>query len=333
MMARTLARRLAARVRHAALGVALVLAVPAAAGPGVTLRLPAEVTVQGPELTLGDLARIEGDPALARRVQRVSLGAAPLPGGSLRLDPDHLVLRLRQAQIDPAAVRVAAPDRVTVVRAFQPLSGETVLETARQAALARLQAVDPAGGPWALVPIGRPADVRLPTGTLALLAEVHDGPPPRLVVPVTVTVRVDDQDVRTLALAFRVVRRQPVLVAARALEPRSTLGPEDFRVEERPETELPPGALHAAVGVEDLEVTRALRPGDVVTDRVLRPRILVRRGEAVTLVVEGPGFRITARGVMAEDGRRGDLVRVTNATSKREVSGRVEAAGLVRVTP
>ena len=48
---------------------------------------------------------------------------------------------------------------------------------------------------------------------------------------------------------------------------------------------------------------------------------------------DGRGFRVTTVGLAAEDARRGDLVRVLNPTSKREVIGRVEAGGLVRVTP
>jgi flagella basal body P-ring formation protein FlgA len=53
----------------------------------------------------------------------------------------------------------------------------------------------------------------------------------------------------------------------------------------------------------------------------------------VTLVFEGRGFRITTVGQAVEDARRGDVVRVLNSTSRREVVGRVESSGRVRVSP
>jgi flagella basal body P-ring formation protein FlgA len=60
-------------------------------------------------------------------------------------------------------------------------------------------------------------------------------------------------------------------------------------------------------------------------------KVLVKRGQIVTLMLEGQGFRITTVGQAGDDARRGDAVRVVNLTSKREVLGRVEGPGLVRV--
>jgi flagellar basal body P-ring formation protein FlgA len=122
-----------------------------------------------------------------------------------------------------------------------------------------------------------------------------------------------------------------VAVVARPLEPRRSLMSDDVRVEQRPATEVPPDAMTDVGDMAELEVVRPVQPGEILTPRVVRPRIAVKRGELVTLVLEGAGFRITTQGQANEDGRRGDSVRVLNVSSKREVMGRVEGGGLVRV--
>jgi flagella basal body P-ring formation protein FlgA len=319
----------------AALAAAAVLGGPAASArpPEVTVRVASEVTVAAPEMTVADLGPVDGDPALAEQVARVSLGPSPAPGAIVRLDPAYLAVRLRQHQIDPARVRLLAPDRVTVARASQAFPGPALLEAATREALERLAAIDPAGGPHALTPVNRPGELRIPAGSVEVVVRVPDAAPPLVMLPVAVTVRVDGRDAQTVPLMFRVSRRETVVVAVRPLAPRAALSEADFRVEQRPALEVPPGALAAVPDPGDLEAVRVIRAGEVVTDRALRPRVVVRRGETVTLLVEGEGFRVTARGIVGEDGRRGDVVRVVNPVSRREVLGRVEGSGVVRVSP
>jgi flagella basal body P-ring formation protein FlgA len=120
-------------------------------------------------------------------------------------------------------------------------------------------------------------------------------------------------------------------VAARQLEPRRALAGDDIRLERRPSTELPPDALTDAGTASDLEALRHVEAGEVLTPRAVRGRIAVKRGELVMLLLEGDGFRITTQGQASEDARRGDAVRVLNVSSKREVVGQVESAGVVRV--
>jgi flagellar basal body P-ring formation protein FlgA len=144
-------------------------------------------------------------------------------------------------------------------------------------------------------------------------------------------VKVDGRSYRTMLLSFRVGRLRPVLVAARALDSKAALGPGDWRIDRRSSTEIPPTALSAMPEGGDLETAQAIREGEVLTPVLVRRRIAVKRGDIVTLVVEGPNFRITTQGLAMTDARRGDSLRVMNPTSKREALGKVEASGIVRV--
>jgi flagella basal body P-ring formation protein FlgA len=67
----------------------------------------------------------------------------------------------------------------------------------------------------------------------------------------------------------------------------------------------------------------------VLTPRDLGPPHMVRRGHPVELIYARPGLRITALGVAQEDGTLGDLVRVINAESRRQLQGVVSGPGEV----
>jgi flagella basal body P-ring formation protein FlgA len=318
------------RAIPAALGLATALAATAA-WAGVTVRLPADVEVRSDEITLGDVASIEGDPALAERLRQVRLGPAPAPGTSQRLDARYLRMRLGQPGLEPERVDIEAPEQVLVTRASQVLAGPAITEAVTRQIEERLGGRARGGDPIAVVPLNRPGDLHVPAGRLEIAARFNTDAPVPGTLAATATITVDGRSYQTIPLSFRVGRYTEVLVAARALEARAALGPHDWRLERRLTTDVPSGALSALPDAADLEAARPIRAGEVLTPALVKARIVVRRGQVVTLLLEGPGFRIVTQGVAVTDGRRGEALRVLNPTSKRETLGEIESAGVVRV--
>lgn len=307
---------------------ALSAVAPASVFAGVTVRVLAEAVVAREHVTVGDIAVVEGDEPLVGRLRSLRFSPAPPPAGRHRFDAAAIRARLRQTGVEAPRIRIDVPEVLVVTRAFQVIPGDALVEAVRREARTQLPGAD---DDLALVPINRAEDRRAPTGEVTLVARLSDARTNALFVAATVTVALDGRDYETLPLTFRVGRYQRVVVATRALEPRTVPGGADFRLERRLSTEAPADALTEMSGASDLEMVQAVKAGDIVTARALRPRVLVKRGELVTLLLEGRGVRITAQGEAGEDARRGDTVRVVNPTSRREVLGKVEGPGLVRV--
>jgi flagella basal body P-ring formation protein FlgA len=326
--------------RALALGLALAtLAVApgsasAAAAPSAVVRVLPTASLHEDEVVVGDVATVEGDAELAARVRGLRIAAAPALGATQSLDGESVRRRVRLPASLAGRVSVVVPARVVWTRPAQTVTGSALVEAARREALDRLARRAPirAGEePPALAPLAVPADVRVPAADVTLRVRVDDAPAGSAFIGTTVTVLAGGREAHTAAISFRVTRYRPVVVAATAVQARSALGPTDLRVEPRPASEVPLDALTEVDDAAELEAMQTLRPGDVVTVRAVQRRVLVRRGDLVTLVLEGPSFRITTQGVAGQDARRGETVRVTNASSKREVLGRVEGAALVRV--
>ncbi|MCH8685101.1 flagellar basal body P-ring formation chaperone FlgA [Pedomonas mirosovicensis] len=91
------------------------------------------------------------------------------------------------------------------------------------------------------------------------------------------------------------------------------------------------GALMPAE-VAGLEARRSLSPGNPVRSYDLRQPTLIRKGQAVAMVVSHGGLTIAAKGKALEDGGKGDIVRVQNISSQRVIQGEVTAEGVVSVS-
>jgi flagella basal body P-ring formation protein FlgA len=319
-------------VRRAfALAVALALVPVLATAAPIVVRLVPEVVVHTDEVTLADVADIQGGGALADRLRSVRLMIAPPAGATQPLFADTIRARMHTVLGDVPQLQLEGSARVLVTRGFQIVRGGDLIEAVRRDLRARLEAAEAKGEPSALMPINRPEDVRVATGEVRLETRLHEGAAGAPTLAATVTVRVNGRERHQVILTFQLARLVNVIVVARPLEMRRTLAAADFRQERRPAAEVPPDALTELVDAADLELVHAAQPGEGLTPRVVRPRLAVKRGELVTLLLEGDGFQITTQAQASEDGRRGDTVRVVNVSSKREVVGSVEGAGVVRV--
>ena len=318
-------------MRRLTLAVLALLATLSAgkAAAGVSVRVREEVVVRGPEITLLDIATIDGDdPGLRSRLESIALGPAALPGSSRRLDLDYLRLRLRQHKVDLAKVALSAPERIVVTTDAQRVGPEAILEAAR----AEVERLLPATGePRELRPVSLPRELLLPVGALSFKVTPRGNGESGGVFPLVVEVSVDGRVHRSLSLAFRLERFRDVVVATRSMARQTQLVSEDVRVERRPSSSLPGDVLLRPEDAIGLQATKAVAAGEILTARAVQPRPLIRKGEVVTLVAEGQGIRVSTLGEAREEGRRGQLVRVLNLSSRKEIYGRVDGDRVIRI--
>lgn len=300
----------------------------AAAEPLAVVSLRAESTVRGPEIRLGDVADIQGvDPALTELLRGIEIGRAPLPGLTRALDFPYLKARLRFQKIDPSTLMWDVPPKLSVTTASQRVTGadllaavRTYIQTGQNGDATRLS----------IQSTTNPPDLLLPAGALEL--RVRGRPPDELTGLVTVTVEawVDGALTRSVNVPVRVSQRVEVLVAARPVARHVLLGAEDVRTERREMVsgQDPLRNLGAIIGRRAI---RGISPGEPMLAGMVEFPPLVRRGDVVVVIAEGQGLRATALGEAREEGKAGDVVRVRNLSSGREVYGQVEAERTIRV--
>lgn len=122
-----------------------------------------------------------------------------------------------------------------------------------------------------------------------------------------------------------------VVIAARTLPRAAVLQAGDVRTARRNLAALSPGYITDVKSVLGMVLQRPLSPGTLLDQSALKPRRLVHRGETVTIVAETGGLTVRVNGTALMDGSYGQLIRVRNQGSRREIQGVVTAAGQVQV--
>ncbi|WP_044184214.1 flagellar basal body P-ring formation chaperone FlgA [Phytobacter massiliensis] len=81
--------------------------------------------------------------------------------------------------------------------------------------------------------------------------------------------------------------------------------------------------------VVGLTSKRTLQPGKPLTRAQLQEPLLVKRDQPVTIVTHMGGITASMPGVALKNGRKGEVIKIRNATSQRIISGVVDDSGVV----
>ena len=119
-----------------------------------------------------------------------------------------------------------------------------------------------------------------------------------------------------------------VVVAARDVPANQPLAADDLAIERRRLTDLA-GAVTLPEDAIGQSSSRTLRSGQALHARWLAAPVLVRRGDAVTILARNAGIEVRASGEALEPGRQRQVVRVRNATTGKVIRARVLEEGLV----
>ncbi len=299
---------------------------------GVTVTLPAQVKVEGTELSLGAFATVEcDDPALAARVQALTLGYAPAPGFS-RVIESSVLLRQVSALAPGVEVKIIGSKTCRVLPSTEEISVEAITAAARASLQQHLAGRDLSDCTIELV--SKLAAIEVPKGKQACRIEVAPQPDRPNYSPALVAVRliVDGQTYRTAYTSWRVQswREQPVLT--RSLRAGEVL---DASMVELRRAPVDAGLAANVLDLTQVLGTAAIGPLEagktlLATD-LLRPMI-VKKGDLVILVVNSGAVHVRTPATAAQAGAKGDRIKVTVQQTGREINAIIEARDTVRIS-
>jgi flagella basal body P-ring formation protein FlgA len=136
----------------------------------------------------------------------------------------------------------------------------------------------------------------------------------------------------TVYVPVTVESRISVLVLKHPVPRDARLTIEDVTVETRKVTGV--GAVAFLTDVKDLQsrtVERPLPMGTTLTVDMLKPDLVIRHGQDVTLIASASGIEVRAAGRALADGAGGARLKVQNLSSLKVVEGVVEGPDVVRV--
>jgi flagellar basal body P-ring formation protein FlgA len=146
-----------------------------------------------------------------------------------------------------------------------------------------------------------------------------------------VVVRVDGRVQKRVRLSGWVDIFEPVVCVSRDIKKREILQQEDLYLSRKNISHLPSNVL-----TDMDEAVGLMIKHQVVADTPLKTWMLERapileRGDMVTILGESEGLRVTVPGKIMEKGYKGELIRVQNTMSRKQIYARVIDEATVQV--
>ena len=304
------------------------LSLPPWAAAGDRLLIAAAVCVDTPVISLGQMARAEGEAAtlLLDRIGAEPLLAAPKFDGARANLSGPKLRELIVTRFGPDVPEIVVPDQVQVQRGGQVVDAlvvRSVIDKVLTQALAHLEGEveirDHRMADHFFIPDTAPVQIRVaPVGVLGpgrislRLEAVNEAG--KVVRMFTGTVFADVW--KTVPCAARVLNRGDVL------EP-------DLVTFARKNLAFLPRLPWDGRGLP-LRMTSAVGTEQVIHADAVEPIPAIRKGALVTLVYEGRTLRLSVPAESLEDGSIGNVIRVRNMQSKKIIAARVLDAETVR---
>lgn len=122
-----------------------------------------------------------------------------------------------------------------------------------------------------------------------------------------------------------------VVCMARGLTRHAILTPDDIEIVHRNITMLGNDFISDPRQVIGRELKTSLQPGAILYSRLLKNPTVVKRGDLVSILAKSGPLTVRTAGQVKTPGAQGDVVRVKNLMSRREVYARVISPNEVQV--
>ncbi|MCY1688852.1 flagellar basal body P-ring formation chaperone FlgA [Yersinia enterocolitica] len=123
----------------------------------------------------------------------------------------------------------------------------------------------------------------------------------------------------------------PVWVAKNTLERGKVVAPDDIELKKKNISTAQGGYITDPDEIIGLTVKRRIRGLQVVIPSQLEQPVLVTRGQQVLMIAEQDGIEARMLGEALKNGRKGELIKVRNLSSKRTVTAIVDDMAKVRM--
>ena len=209
---------------------------------------------------------------------------------------------------------------IAVLAAFAPASALTLEEALLDQLIAKGAPEDGAVALVGRVPSGLDPD------TLDLAKIDYSAETGRFVVQVRLS------SGRLYGMQGKVEDGMDVPVLTRALKTGEIVASDDVMFVRMAASRVPRGTVGGAEKLVGFSAKRQLRAGLPLRESDVQKPLVVRKGDAVTMVFRAPGIELTSRGKAMTDGGVGDTVAVVNVQSLKQIDAVVIGGGAVTVS-
>lgn len=176
-----------------------------------------------------------------------------------------------------------------------------------------------------------PETITLPPGIQRIQVVSQNRPKQLGRQTIVVDILVDDTAQERVTLSGNIELYGSVVCATKTLSRRSIITDSDVEQVRRNLSMLGPDLVDDTEKVVGMELKTTVQPGAVLYGRFLKSPVTVKRGDIVTIQAASGTLTISVPGRVKTAGATGDLIKVKNLMSRREIYARVLGPDTVQV--
>jgi flagellar basal body P-ring formation protein FlgA len=285
--------------------------------------LPSEIAISNNIPTLGQIAAISGNEALAGAAGKIELGYISLPGQKIVIDRNIILSRLASSGIPSSCVTITGAEKTIVGQQNQIIKASEFAD----AASAFLKKNFPdcqfetASFPKDLILSVNNKDIRLSASLIKTSMKDQ--------AKVRVAAFSNDTEIDSREIIFNLKYKCRRLVAQVDISPGEIINEKNTKVEII--TFNSPGSFDTALPYGFI-AKRLLRANSVISPDMTGPAelpVLLKRDQTVTIKFEKLGLLVTAAGMALQDGRVNECIKIKNIDSQRIIAAKVNPDGTV----
>lgn len=289
----------------------------------LTIRLHERASIKGDYIKLGEIATVEATEAHIREeLSGLVVGKSPLPGKERIMERGYVLLRLKQTEMESSEFDLHGPEKIVILREVTEITPEEIREKVRNFLRTEL--------PWKNSEMeidvsGFRETIPLPKGKLEYSLALPKQTNYAGMIPVMVILKIDNREMRKIWVNAHVRVFQRVAVARRALRPNEIIQENDLTFMEKDIDQLNGNLYLDDSDLVGKKVRSLILPEQIITSNMVEIPLMIRKGDLLTIIAKNQtmSVRIIALGKAEQNGREGDLIKVTNTTSKKEIQARI----------
>jgi flagella basal body P-ring formation protein FlgA len=311
--------------------VGLCLFASAALGQGkLSVRIPAEVSVETDQIAINDIAAVSGgDANTLERVKHISLGFSPRVGMTREIQRANIMLALAAAGFGESDILLDVPVKVSVKRAAQSVSQDLLRKTVEKAVLSQFENENVTAK---ITRITLPESLDLPTGNVEIKVVNFSGIT-NFLVPATLSLelRVDGKVLRRIPVTVEVEASADVLVLNHAGKSGARVTGADVRMENIRLEQALKNYLRAPSDLAGKKLLKDLPEASPLTTDTVAADAVIKSGDTVSIIAQSGNMKIAITGEARASGRIGDHIAVKNNQSGVILQALVIAEGVVKL--
>ncbi|VAW94145.1 hypothetical protein MNBD_GAMMA22-2161 [hydrothermal vent metagenome] len=148
---------------------------------------------------------------------------------------------------------------------------------------------------------------------------------------VSIGLRCNKQHSWTIYLRAHITMQQNIVLSKRFISRGTVINKDDLVIENIKISNANIQFFHLKKNIIGKVAKRSIASGKVISATALKLATIIKRGQQVVIIAKTSGIIIRTKGKALSDGAKGQIVKVKNSRSKRELQATVIAPNMVKV--